>query len=295
MHLSKKNREGGGEKKTKQNPTPQSPANPSVGAFQGSLAALAILAGGNDLTWRSPRPPPARGLGPWGGEWGPGADLLFPAALGRWPPARPSPPHAAGLGCSSFGRLRGRAELGFCSLPCVEQGNEGFGGARVIPGVKPSPLGIQQEMGRGGQEWRSGADMPQGELPPALQPWCAHPCYFILLIFRSGFIKWMLQLAAAPPRSLRCRTAASRAGQVPAPGRWRGAIRRASFDSLSQLPLFNQIIGKVNLLDSCSLQPPPFPCSPRPHALPTRGSVCPLHPDAVLRCHARRSAVNFLF
>ncbi|NXC74163.1 TFE2 factor, partial [Anhinga anhinga] len=50
--------------------------------------------------------------------------------------------------------------------------------------------------------------------------------------FCSGFIKWMLQLAVAPPRPLRCRTAASRAGQVPAPGRWRGAIRRASFDSL---------------------------------------------------------------
>ncbi|NWI30545.1 TFE2 factor, partial [Sula dactylatra] len=63
--------------------------------------------------------------------------------------------------------------------------------------------------------------------------------------FCSGFIKWMLQLAVAPPRPLRCRTAASRAGQVPAPGRWRGAIRRASFDSLSQLPLFNQIIGKL--------------------------------------------------
>lgn len=106
MHLSKKNRDGGGGKKpTKKPPNTTKPCESQHwGSSSGSLAALAILARGNDLTWRSPRPPPARGLGPWGGEWGPGADLLFPAALGRWPPARPSPPHAAGLGCSSFGR-----------------------------------------------------------------------------------------------------------------------------------------------------------------------------------------------
>lgn len=86
-----------------------------------------------------------------------------------------------------------------------------------------------------------------------------------------------------PGRPLRCRTAASRAGQVPAPGRWRGAIRRASFDSPSQLPLFNQIIGKVNLLDSRALQPPPFPRSPpAARAAHARLPRAPLRPDAVL-------------
>lgn len=191
--------------------------------------------------------------------------------------------------------VRGRAELGFRSLPCVEQGNEGFGGARVIPGVKPGPVGIQQEMagGRSGMAERGG--YAARRTPPCFATLVRSSLLFHSSYFRSGFIKWMLQLAVAPPRSLRCRTAASRAGQVPAPGRWRGAIRRASFDSLSQLPLFNQIIGKVNLLDSCSLQPPPFPCSPRPHALPTRGSVRPLHPDAVLRCHAKAKCREFSF
>lgn len=187
--------------------------------------------------------------------------------------------------------------MAFHSLPCVEQGNEGFGGARVIPGVKPGLLGIQQEMGAGGG--RSGMAERGGyaarRTPPCFATLVRSSLLFHSSYFRSGFIKWMLQLAVAPPRSLRCRTAASRAGQVPAPGRWRGAIRRASFDSLSQLPLFNQIIGKVNLLDSCSLQPPPFPCSPRPHALPTRGSVRPLHPDAVLRYHAKAKCREFSF
>lgn len=76
-----------------------------------------------------------------------------------------------------------------------------------------------------------------------------------------------------PPRSLPHSCLAP--GRPPAPGRWRGAIRRASFDSPSQLPLFNQIIGKVNLLDSRSLQPPPFPRSPRPRRARLRVPASP--------------------
>lgn len=189
--------------------------------------------------------------------------------------------------------VRGRAELAFHSLPCAEQGNERFGGASATPGVKPGPLGSNRRWGVG--DGRAGQIRNKTNSPLFASLVRSSLLFYYSSYFRSGFIKWMLQLAAAPPRPLCCRTAASHAGQVPAPARWRGAIRRASFDSLSQLPLFNQIIGKVNLLDSCSLQPPPFPRSPQPHALPTRGSARPLHPDAVLRCHTKAKRREFSF
>lgn len=123
-------------------------------------------------------------------------------------------------------------------------------------------------MGPSGSDGRQRVgDVGAGQVRSEAKPPCFATLFpssplFYSSYFCSGFIKWMLRLTTAP--LLRCRTAASRAGQVPAPGRWRRAIRRASFDSLSQLPLFNQIIGKVNLLDSHSSQPPPFPRSPQP-------------------------------
>jgi len=60
------------------------------------------------------------------------------------------------------------------------------------------------------------------------------------------------------------------AGRAPAPGRWRGAISRASLDSPSPLPLFNQIIGKsqfaaFSFLAAASI-PPLSPAARAAHA-----------------------------
>lgn len=125
VHLSKKNRERGGGGK---NPNQHHKAQriPALGLFKRlSLAALAILTGGNDLTWRSPRPAAARGLGPRRGERGPGADLPFPAAFGRRPPA---PPARDGAGMLLARPARGRAREGWLftaspHTPYTEQGN----------------------------------------------------------------------------------------------------------------------------------------------------------------------------
>lgn len=208
-------------------------------------------------------------------------------------------------------RLAGSRRLG--RLPCTQRGWDAprlAGAGRSGVGFSQPPLrrAGKRRIWRGqghswGETWDPAGDGGVGGGGAGRMRSRANSPFFAILVrssllffysyFRSGFIKWMLQLAAAPP--LCCRTAASRAGQVPAPGRWRGAIRRASFDSLSQLPLFNQIIGKVNLLDSCSLQPPPFPRSPQPHALPTRSSARPLHPDAVLQWHTKAKRREFSF
>ncbi|NXS52328.1 TFE2 factor, partial [Brachypteracias leptosomus] len=108
---------------------PSSVSGQTLGLFSLSLslAALAIFTGGNDLTWRSPRPPPA--LGPWAGERGPGAGFALPAALGPWPPAWPAP-RALGARTLLAGLVGGREEGALHSLACAEQGNEGSGGGQ---------------------------------------------------------------------------------------------------------------------------------------------------------------------
>ncbi|KAF1554031.1 Transcription factor E2-alpha, partial [Eudyptula albosignata] len=118
------------------------------GFSSGSLAALAISTGGNDLTWRSPRLPPelpTRGLGPRGGEQGPGADLLFPAALGQRPPVRLAPPHAAGLGCSSLGQC-GEERTGW---PVTLAGSWCWYGKGGAMGWSSLHLGLVVLLGRG--------------------------------------------------------------------------------------------------------------------------------------------------
>lgn len=115
------------------------------------------------------------------------------------------------------------------------------------------------------EQW-SRVDAQQGELPllslrPALQPCSLHGWDFVPVVFSVG--SW-----------LGCWCSCRAPGPEPAPARWRGALRRAALHSLSRLPLFNQIIAEVNLLDSRSPLPPP---SPPAHAwlpLPTEpGSI----------------------
>ncbi|NXX21055.1 TFE2 factor, partial [Podargus strigoides] len=67
----------------------------------------------------------------------------------------------------------------------------------------------------------------------------------LFFLFSPRIYEMDVAARCSPPAPAPLRAAAWRVGRVPAPGRWRRAIRPASFDSLSQLPLFNQITGKV--------------------------------------------------
>lgn len=259
VHLSRKNRGGGGVEKPP--PPPASPANPSAGAFRAALAPHWQFSP-EEMT--SPGGP--RGLRRREG-WGRGLGSGDLALIYRF-----------------LRRLAGGRCLGRCSR--TQRGSAGAGKRR-------SPFHRLQRAEQGnGKIWRGGGHAwgetgpPRGHLGMAERRGCgarqAPPCFAALgcsssLFYssspRSGCTSRVSQLAAAPPRSLPHSCLAP--GRPPAPGRWRGAIRRASFDSPSQLPLFNQIIGKVNLLDSRSLQPPPFPRSPRPRRARLRVPASP--------------------
>lgn len=155
----------------------------SVHGPRPALAALAVPSGGNDLTWRSPRPTPGYGAGGGGVGVGVGGgfgtDLPLPAALGQRSP--PSPGFGGGD-------------------PTATRRARGATGMRRGCGIRAKPQ-------------RFAAPLPS--FPP-------HPPRRSLpLLWLSGCIKWMRGPCSAPPP--RSHAAASRAGRAPSPGRWRGA------------------------------------------------------------------------
>lgn len=161
--------------------------------------------------------------------------------------------------------------IGFSQPPCAGQQKEKSAGVRARIVVKLGPPGSSRRCSGSG-----GAGRIHGKVNfpllflPALHPRCLHRCHFIPVVFSVG--SW-----------LGCWCSCRAPGPEPAPARWRGALRRAALHSLSRLPLFNQIIGKVNLLDSRSPLAPPSP-------QPTRSSLCPQH-----RQHPEDQGLEFSF
>ncbi|NXG44001.1 TFE2 factor, partial [Psilopogon haemacephalus] len=142
-------RNGRGKKKKPTNPGQvQAALESQRWGCSSSLAALAVFTGGNDLTWRSPRPPLAQGLGPRAGEQGPGADLQLPAVLGQRPRAWP---RLQARLCSGAQRPEDVGESrGGCEQPALCSAEKwkdwrGWGCSWGETWLR----GIQQEMGRG--------------------------------------------------------------------------------------------------------------------------------------------------
>lgn len=257
LHLSKKNREG---KTTQDHKALRIPA---LGLFERLSPRWQILTRGNDLTWRSPKPL-ARGLGPRAGERGLALIYSCLQCL-AWPqPCCHALTQLPAPGSMLHARpVQRRMELAFHSLLCAGQQKEKLVGVRARIVVKLGLPGSSRRCSRGGGAgWmHSKVNISLLCLPaqPALHPWSLHLCHFIPVVFSVG--SW-----------LGCWCSCRAPGPKPAPARWREALRRAALHSLSRLPLFNQIIGKVNLLDSRSAVSPPSPTSPCTAPLPTAPS-----------------------
>lgn len=182
-----------------------------------------------------PRGRRREGWGRAGAGLGSGAWPSFPAA------------------CSGRPRTRLRAEkdgAGFSQPPlCWAAKGKISRGQGQDCGETWPPGSSRRGCGGGGAGWIHGkVNSPLLCFPPrpALHPWSLHPCDFTPPVSSVG--SW-----------LGCWCSCRAPGPEPAPARWRGALRRAALHSLSRLPLFNQIIGKVNLPDSRSPLPPPSP------------------------------------